>query len=78
LDVPLLVDLRELAERQRRHLARRLDASLVECAITNRALQIVERRVCCCLVVDLTIRPFHCSRFLIVSVQTVEDFLIGM
>jgi len=57
LDVPLLVDLRELAERQRRDVARRFDAALVECAVANRALQIVERRVRCRLVVDLAICP---------------------
>src|SRR5437899_9148883 len=57
LDVPLLVDLSELAERQCRHVARRLEAALVEHAVAHRAFELVERRASSGLAVDFTVRP---------------------
>jgi hypothetical protein len=56
-DVPLLVHRGELAERLRAHLARRLDAALVERAGAHGVLQVVEERVRLGLAADLAVRP---------------------
>jgi hypothetical protein len=56
-DVPLLVDLRELPQRQRHRLSRHLDAALVERAVPDGVLQIVEHRFCFGLRLELAIGP---------------------